>query len=65
MLDKLLNQKVLQDNKYQCSLPKDQILTPMIITLFHTPGPPIMTSCGLDNDGSLVWNFEFGSLGFI
>jgi len=32
---------------------------------FANPGQLVMMPLGLTTNGALVWNFEFGSLGFV
>jgi hypothetical protein len=32
---------------------------------FANPDQPVMMPLGLTTNGTLVWNFEFGSLGFV
>jgi hypothetical protein len=32
---------------------------------FENPGLPVMMPLGTTVDGLLVWNFEFGTLGFV
>jgi hypothetical protein len=39
--------------------------TTFVAHRFATPGLPVMMPWSTTEDGSLDWNFEFGSLGFV
>ncbi len=64
-----LYQKSLQDDltgqvdlKFQYSMTKT--FTTVISHRLANPGLPVMMPWGFTVNGSFVWNFEFGSLGF-
>jgi hypothetical protein len=40
-------------------------LTTVVSHRFANPVLPVMIHLGTTVDGSIVWNFEFGSLGFV
>jgi hypothetical protein len=64
-VNKIPNHKHQITNKSQISIFNDQNILRNSIALFADLGPPLMMPLIKSEDGSFVWNFEFGSLEFV
>jgi len=51
------------NHKLQYSM--TETLTTVVSLRFANPALPVMMQLGTTVEGLLVWNFEFGSLGFV